>query len=212
MVRQEDPIDSMRSILRRLATEAKESKSKPLIKKVFDSESNEWKKKIITGSSRGLVACYGESVVIINSDFREKTKKDYKRKFKNKLLPRQDAIIYSGHPESTFDKKVRDLGKKNRDGFPHTPGDGPPFFHTDDLDKFSKLILDLCDSALCINTHYCFDIRRNGFLPFKGGEYYKIIEEQEKFVYLYIERFNTSLKLSNKQFSFNFRRKEDLSF
>lgn len=199
-------------LLRRLALAAQEANSRTLFKDAFDAHNGIMKKNIIDGLSVSLESCDGKSVVLTKHDIREKIKEEYREKYNDKLLPRKDAIIYSGHPKSTFDKKAKKI-KKKKDGSPHLlRKDGPPYYHMDDLDKFAKLILDSSESALCIKTNYCFDIVRDGYIQFEEGIHYKIIEKQEEFKYLYNERFDITIKMSDKQFSENFRTKGELEY
>ena len=128
-----------------------------------------------------------------------------KRKYGETLLNRQDAIRYTGLPESTFDRKVREndlIEDRN----------GKPGFRIANLNKIMKLTLDSSKLVLCINTKYLFDRKRDGFLPFYGGKYYKIVEENEKFLCLYNEKWNASITISRNVFEIHFRVEEDINF
>jgi len=123
-------------------------------------------------------------------------------------VSRRDAIKYTGHKESTFDKKVREKDKN----ITITNRDGKPYFSIDDLNKIMKSISVSIKLALCINSHYQFDHKRDGFIPFRGGEYYKILDENEKYVWLYNEKWNATFGMPRSAFEANFKVKEDLKF
>jgi hypothetical protein len=142
---------------------------------------------------------------------RERMRKKFRRQSKDGTLNRQDSIKYAGLPESTFYNKVKDFE-------PVKGENGKNRYKIDDLDKIARLILDSSSTndsyyyALCINTHYSFDYKRNGYITFKGGEYYKIVDEDEHHKYLFTDRWGDVIRISNNEFKYNFRVKEDLEF
>jgi hypothetical protein len=129
------------------------------------------------------------------------------KKYGKDLVSRKDAIEYTGLPESTFDRKV---SKKENDFIEDR--NGKPGFRIDNLNKIMKFTLVSNKLALCINTHYQFDRRREGFITFSGGEYYKILEENEKFVWLFNERWMATLGMQRSAFESNFRVEEEIKF
>lgn len=162
-------------------------------------------KEAVTACARVVEVLDGKSMVLTDIEKRARKKRRLQKKHKNGYVNRADARLYSGIPESTFDRKVIENDIKEMHN-------GEPRFKIDNLDKVFQLILDSSESVLCINTFYYFDRKREGYLPFKGGEYYKIIEEQEKFVFLYIEKFDTTLRIDKNAFNANFILKENLNF
>jgi uncharacterized protein YjhX (UPF0386 family) len=136
---------------------------------------------------------------------RIKERKRIIKKYGNDLVNRKDAITYTGLSEATFDRKVREkkiIEDRN----------GKPGYRIDNLNKILKLNLDSNKLALCINSHYQFDRKREGFLPFSGGEYYKILDENEKFVWLFNEKWIATLGMPRSIFEAYFRVEEEIKF
>lgn len=161
------------------------------------------KEEIITACNRILSVLDRKNKFLEDFDKRIKKREKLKRIYLDKGLNRKDSIIYTGLPESTFDKKIspNEYIKEN---------DGERRYTIEDLDKIARLIIDSSKFALCINTHYHLDKNRDGYLPFKGGEYFRIIEENEKFVFLYYEKVHASILFHRSKFNRYFRVKEEL--
>lgn len=134
---------------------------------------------------------------------RIRIREQFKRRYKDGLLNRKDSITYSDWSEATFDRKAKDIIIKE---------DGTKRYRIEDLDKIARLIIDSSKLALCIETHYSFDRYRRGFLPFAGGKYYRIVDEDERFVVLFNEMWDVIIKIPITKFRRYFRIKEDLDF
>lgn len=163
------------------------------------------KEEIITACNRILSVLDRKGSFLVDYDKRIKNREKIRKERNGALLNREDGIKYTGLPESTFDKKVKD-----NDLFEEL--NGKKGYRVDNLEKIARLIIDSSKSALCIETHYCLDRNRMGFLPFTSGEYYKIVEEDEMFKYLFNENWKVILKVGNSTFRRYFRIKEELKF
>lgn len=166
--------------------------------------------KIVTACERLISVLMGKFDKEFIDEYHKRIEKRKRiiKKYGNDLVSRKDAIDYTGHKESTFDKKVRDEDKK----ITITYRDGKPYFSIDDLNKIMKSISVSNKLALCINSHYQFDYKRDGFLPFRGGEYYKILDENEKYVWLFNERWMATLGMKRSHFEANFRVEGEIKF
>jgi hypothetical protein len=200
--------DEFKDYLSRIAEALQGDDYRRVIKNNLGSSLNEVEKEKIKAACKRLISVLGgkEREEFID-DFRKQIeiRKKIEKKYGNNLVNRQDAIAYTEQSESNFDKKVRenDLIKDRN---------GKPGFRIDDLRKIMKFNLDSKKLALCINSHYMLDRKRKGFLPFYGGQYYKIIEENEKLVWLYNEKWMATLGMPRSVFEVHFRVEEDLKF
>ena len=160
------------------------------------------KKKIINSCENLLSVLIGNTKVLGSYHKKWEKKERLKKKYGNEPMNKTDAIDYTGYPKSTFEKKVNADIKVIINGKPH--------FKIVDLDKIMELIIDSSESALCIETYYCYDGNRRGFLPFEIGEYYKVVDEDETSKYVFNEKWNVILRVGNQSFRNNFRVYEDL--
>jgi hypothetical protein len=203
--------DEFKDYLLKIADELQEDNYRREIKKhlglPLDEDVSE---KIVTACERLISVLKGkfDKEFIDEYHKRIEDRKRIIKKYGKDLVSRKDAIKYTGHKESTFDKKVREEDKN----ITITYRDGKPYFSIDDLNKIMKSISVSNKLALCINSHYQFDHERDGFIPFRGGEYYKILDENEKYVWLFNERWMTTLGIPRSNFEASFRVKEDLKF
>ena len=159
--------------------------------------------EIVTGCERVVEVLAGKYIVLSDTEKRKQKTKRWKKKYGDEYIDRTLARKYAAIPESTFDRKTEKI-KKDINGTPH--------YKIDDLERVIQLILDSSESTLCIKTNYCFDIVRNGYIQFEEGIHYKIIENQEEFKYLDNERFDIIIKMSDIQFSENFRMQGDIEY
>ncbi|BBE18560.1 hypothetical protein AQPE_2723 [Aquipluma nitroreducens] len=140
---------------------------------------------------------------------RERIKRIFRRQSKDGTLNSKDSITYTGLPESTFYRKIKDYD-------PVKDEDGKSRYKIDDLDKIARLLTDSSNSgdsfnsALCIETNYRFDRARMGFFPFSAGKFYKIVGEDEWYKYIFNDQWNVTLRIGKNSFSNYFQVKEDL--
>lgn len=166
------------------------------------------KLKIIGACEYFLSVLIGDTTALGKFHKREEEKRKLRKKYGKEPMPKKDAITYTGWSKPSFERKVNDKENEVRKIIIN----GKPYFEIDDLDKIMRLIIDSSKSALCINSHYQFDRKREGFLPFRGGEYYKILDENEKTVWLYNERWKANVALRRIDFSAYFRVEEEIKF
>ena len=133
-------------------------------------------------------------------DFHERNRK--RGKFKNidkdELLNRKDAIAYSTLKPSTFDRRVKEEGITE-------VINGRRRYRVRNLDKLMLSIINSSKTALCIEIYFLFDRYREGYIPFRVGESYPIIEESLNYVYLYNKKYSVSLKIPRFILSSYFR-------
>ena len=140
---------------------------------------------------------------------RQMTKRMFKRLSKDGCLNRKDSIIYTGLPESTFDKKIDEMKKEK--GKEHFKDEyGTSRINIDDLDKIARLIVDSNKSVLCIERLYLFDDIRQGYIPFEKGEYYEIIEENDRHKELFNADWKVCIPIGNATLIRYFRIKDEL--
>lgn len=202
--------DEFKDYLMKIADELQRDNYRRVIKKHLELPLDEdVSEKIVTACERLISVLKGkfDKEFIDEYHKRIEDRKRIIKKYGKDLVSRWDAIKYTGHKESTFDKKVR-----NKDNnIIITYRNGKPYFKLDDLRKIMKLELEPTKLALCINTHYQFDHERDGFIPFSGGEYYKILDENEKFVLLYNERWKAIISMKRQEFEVGFRVEEQIN-
>lgn len=162
------------------------------------------KQKIIGACENLLSYLIGDTAVLGKFHEREKEKKKLRKKYGKEPMSKEYAIEYTGWSKSSFERKVNAEIK--------IMINGKPYFKIDDLDKIMRLEIDSSKSALCINTYYQFDRNRDGFLPFNGGKYYKILDENEKTVWLYNERWKATVAIRRIDFGVYFRVEEEIKF
>lgn len=201
--------DEFKDYLSRIAEALQGDDYRRVIKNNLGSSLNEVEKEKIKAACKRLISVLGgkeREEFIDNFQKRIEKRRKIEKKYGKELVSRQDAIDYTEQSESNFDKLVKDKGFiEDRNG--------KPGFRIDNLKKIMKAInLDSNKLALCINTHYQFDQKREGFLPFHGGDYYKILDEKEKFVRLYNEKWNAVFLMPRSVFEAHFRIEEDLKF
>lgn len=203
--------DEFKDYLSRIADELQGDNYRRVIKKHLGNSLDDVEKEKIKAACKRLISVLGgkEREEFID-DFRKKIKKIKKieKQYGDNLVSRQDAIAYTGQSEANFDKKVRE--KDNNITITYRAG--KPYFSIDDLKKIMKLILDSSKSVLCINSYYQIDRKRDGFLPFSGGKYYKILDENEKTVWLYNERWKANVAIRRIDFAVHFRVEEEIKF
>lgn len=202
--------DEFKDYLLKIADELKEDNYRKVIKMHLGSSLDDVEKgKIKTACERLISVFGGKGREEFIEDYRKRIaiRRKIEKKYGNDLVSRKDAIDYTGLTEITFDRKVRD--KKN---YILEDRNGKPGFRIDNLKKIMKFVQDSSKSALCINTHYQLDRKREGFLPFYGGQYYKIIEKNEKFVWLYNEKWMATLGMPKSVFEVHFRVEEEIKF
>ena len=119
-------------------------------------------------------------------------------------MTKKDAIIYTGWSKASFERKVNAEIK--------IVINGKPYFKIDDLDKIMRLELASGKFVLCIITHFQYDPMRDGFIPFVSGEYYKFLEENERFVKLWNDKCDATLLTPRYLFETYFRLEENLKF
>lgn len=203
--------DEFKDYLLKIADELQGDNYHKVIKSHIGASLNEVEQAKINTACERIISVVGGNVraeFIDNFQKRIEKRKKIEKKYGNDLVNRQDAIDYTEQSEANFDKKVRD----ENNNIIITYRNGKPYFRIDDLKRIMKFKLDSNKLALCINSHYQFDRKREGFLPFSGGEYYKIIDENEKVVWLYNESWMATFRMPRNIFEINFRVKEDLKF
>lgn len=201
--------DEFKDYLMKIADELQKDDYRSVIKSHLGASLDEVERAKINSACKRLMSAVGGDVrdeFIDNFQKRIEKRKKIEKKYGKELVSRQDAIDYTEQSEANFDKLVREkefIEDRN----------GKPGFRIDNLKKIMKAInLDSNKLALCINSHYQFDRKREGFLPFSGGEYYKILDEDEKVVWLYNERWGATFRMPRSHFEINFRVKEDVEF
>ena len=159
------------------------------------------KEELINTCNRISSALKGNEEFI--GDFHERNRK--RGKFKNigkdELLIRKDAIVYTGMRPSTFDRRVKEEGIIE-------VVNGKRRYRVGNLDKLMQLIINSSKSALCIEIYFLFDRNRAGYIPFRAGEYYPIVEESRNFVDLYNKKYSVTLRLPREILSLYFRVEE----
>lgn len=201
--------DEFKDYLMKIADELQKDDYRSVIKSHLGASLDEVERAKINSACKRLMSAVGGDVrdeFIDNFQKRIEKRRKIEKKYGKELVSRQDAIDYTEQSESNFDKLVKDKGFiEDRNG--------KPGFRIDNLKKIMKAInLDSNKLALCINTHYQFDQKREGFLPFHAGDYYKILDEKEKFVRLYNEKWNAVFLMPRSVFEAHFRIEEDLKF
>jgi len=201
--------DEFKDYLLKIADELQGDDYPSVIKSHLGDSLDEVEKAKIRKAYDRLVSVIGgkeRDEFIDNFEKQIKKREKIEKKYGKELINRQDAIKYTEQSESNFDKLVREKGFiEDRNG--------KPYFRIDDLKKIMKAInLTSNKLALCINTHYRIDHRREGFFPFDGGEYYEITLENEKYVKLYNEKWNAHFDLRKSEFKLYFRVEQDLKF
>lgn len=133
-------------------------------------------------------------------DFHERNRKrgKFKKIDKDELLNSKDAIIYSTMKPSTFYRRVKEAGITE-------VINGKRRYRVRNLDKLMLSIINSSKTALCIEIFFLFDRYREGYIPFRVGESYPIIEESLNFVYLYNKKYGVSLKIPRVMLSSYFR-------
>lgn len=160
------------------------------------------KERIITALENFLSALTGDTETLGFYNKKEEERRKLKREYGNKPVNKTVAIAYTNLPKSTFEKKVSAEIK--------IMIDGRPYFKIDDLDKISRLIINSGKPALCIEKNFCFEVNRRGFFPFSTGKFYKIVDEDEHFKYIFNDEWNVTLRIGKNSFSNYFQVKEDL--
>lgn len=176
------------------------------LKKNLKDNTEEEIDKIISGIERitSVLKGKGQREFIDNYLSKSKVREKIKRKYKGSLVSRKIAIEYTGQPPTSFDRLAHDYKK--------IEPDGKSGYYISDLDKILKLIIQMSKSALCINSHYMLDRKRNGFIPFNGGKYYKVVDETEKSVFIYNEKWEATIMIPKDVFKVNFRVEEEIDF
>jgi len=201
--------DEFKDYLIKIADELQTDDYRRVIKNHLGASLDEVERAKINSACERLMSVIGGNVrdeFVDNFQKRIEKRRKIEKKYGKELVSRQDAIDYTEQSEANFDKLVREkefIEDRN----------GKPGFRIDNLKKIMKAInLGSNKLALCINSHYLFDRKREGFLPFRGGEYYKIIDEKEKFVWLYNEKWNATFGMPRSAFEVNFRVKDEIKF
>lgn len=204
--------DEFKDYLMKIADELQRDDYRSVIKSHLGASLDEVERAKINSACKRLMSAVGGDVrdeFIDNFQKRIEKRRKIEKKYGKELVSRQDAIDYTEQSESNFDKKVKE---KDNNNITITYRAGKPYFSIDDLKKIMKLEIDSIKSALCINTHYQFDRKRDGFLPFRGGEYYKILDENGNVVWLYNEKWMATLRIPRNIFEINFRVEEKIKF
>ncbi|MFW5803637.1 MAG: hypothetical protein ACOCWG_00230 [bacterium] len=196
-------IDEIEEALRIIGSKLSKAGFRKKIQKSVKDETQGVIDKIVSGCEN-VVGVLAERYTVL-SDINKRNEKirRWKRKYGNTPIDRPLARKFAGVPESTFDRKTAKI-KKIINGTPH--------YTIDDLERVFQLILDSAEAALCTNTYYCFEIERNGYIQFKKGEHYKIIENEGEYIYLYNERFDITMKIERSEFSENFSIEGEMEF
>lgn len=203
MVMNYNEIEELEEALRIIGGKLTSTGFRKKIQKSVKGETQDIIDKIVTGCEHVVEVLAEKHIVLSDINKRKQKTERWKTKYGDDYIDRTLARKYAGKPESTFDNKTEKI-KKIINGKPH--------YRIDDLERVIQLILDSSETSLCIKTNYCFDIERDGYIKFEEGTHYKIIEKQEDSVYLYNEYFDITMKISDTQFSENFRKKGDVEF
>jgi len=164
------------------------------------------KKRIIDFCEKLASSLIGDTKVLGAYHKQEDDRKKLKKKYGQNPIPKIAAIKYTGWSKSSFERKVRDI-----DGIKQMINE-KPYFKIDDLEKIMRLERDSSKYVLCIISHFQYDPMRDGFIPFISGEYYKFLEENERFVKLWNDNCDATLLKPRYLFETYFRLEEDLKF
>jgi hypothetical protein len=159
--------------------------------------------KIVSGCENVVETLAEKHIVLADVNRREERTKRWKKKYGNTYIDRTLARKFAQEPESSFDKKTAKI-KKIINGTPH--------YRIDDLYDVFQLILDSAETALCNRTYYCLEIERDGYIQFEKGKHYKIIENEDEYIYLYNDRFDITMKIVKSEFSENFSIEGEMDF
>lgn len=174
--------------LRFIAAKLKGDDYKEKLIKSLDGESEERLKNIAKACFNVAVELGHDSLVLANLDEKLNNRNKLRKKYRNGLLRRTDAISYSGLPESSFDKVV---DKKKIKEYHN----GTLMFRISNLDQIARFILDSSKKAMCTCTCVFHDKKRNKKMKYEAGFAYTIIDEDEKGVSFYDEETKQQLKL-----------------
>lgn len=156
------------------------------VKALLPNLKTDEKEKIIAAMERITAVLNEEKVYVKAAHERKKRAESFSKMKDDDYLNRKEAIVQTNLPISTFDRKVRkDIREYN--------ADGKPVYRVDKLRKIMRIIIDSSPSALCLNE-------TNEFNMFEYGQYYKIIEKNEKHVYIYSDKDDYIFRLSVKEY------------
>lgn len=155
--------------------------------------------------SRIAIELGSKSTALDKFDKKIQAKNRRKKKYKDRLLTKKEAIEYSGFPKSTFERKVNDAKIKKI-------VNGKPRFSISDLDTLSFQTLAASEKVFCIDTLYHYDDEINAYIKFAGGKLYEIIDKDSEFIYVYNTDHLSTAGIPKSTFSRNFIRKDHVLF
>lgn len=196
-------LEDIKESLKLLAEKLKSDDYRRKIRGSLNGESDEEKQEIFDACYRVAEVLDSNSKALRDLAKKLKTTAKIKEKLEDEYATRAEARRITNLPESTFDRKAKEFKKIIN---------GKPKYRVSDLHKIARLIIESSEIVLCINTQYYFEKSINAYIRFDGGQYYRIVDENEQSVTIYNEKHGTSIRFIKKFFSSNFIRKQDLDF